>query len=199
MDIEATQKKIIKKFTGRLLAHSQGVEVMARRLAAVYGEDAEKTALAAIAHDYGKIYSYSELLQIAVDNNIVDEVSLQEPALLHAPVGSWLLEHEWGIDDPEILHAVKIHTTGAVGMSNLAAIIYLADYIEPGRSCPGVGRIRELAFQDLHKALLSAVDSTIKYVLERQGILHPDSIMFRNWLIIKLRKTGQELLGHEIL
>ena len=107
MDIEATQKKIIKKFTGRLLAHSQGVEVMARRLAAVYGEDAEKTALAAIAHDYGKIYSYSELLQIAVDNNIVDEVSLQEPALLHAPVGSWLLEHEWGIDDPEIFMLSK--------------------------------------------------------------------------------------------
>ena len=135
------------------------------------------------------------MLPFAVANNVVDELSLQEQSLLHAPVGSWLLEHELGIDDPEVLYAVKIHTTGAADMTLLAKIIYLADYIEPGRSHPGVDVIRELAFQDFNKALLGAVDSTIKYVLEK-GISSPPF----NFIIIGLiSQSRQELLGYEII
>ena len=185
--MHALREIITKKFTAKLLSHSLGVEDMARRLAISYGADEEKAALAGLLHDYGKTYSIDELLQFAVANNVVDELSLQEQSLLHAPVGSWLLEHELGIDDPEVLYAVKIHTTGAADMTLLAKIIYLADYIEPGRSHPGVDVIRELAFQDFNKALLGAVDSTIKYVLEKQGILHPHSILFHNWLISQSR------------
>ncbi len=190
MDIKAIREKIKKKLTGQLLVHSLGVESTARRLATAYGANEEKAALTALFHDYGKTYSSSELLQIAVENNIADELLLLEPSLLHAPVGAWLLEHEWGINDREILHAVKTHTTGAAGMNLLACIIYLADYIEPGRTCPGAAEIRELAFQDLHKALLGAVDLTIKYVLEKQSILHPHSVLFRNWLLSFLRNNS---------
>ncbi|NLX90907.1 MAG: HD domain-containing protein [Firmicutes bacterium] len=190
MDIYEIKEKIEKEFTGKLLSHSKGVEDMARRLSAAYGADEEKAALAALLHDYGKIYPTHDLMQVAVENNIVDEFSLQEPALLHAPVGSWLLEHELGIYDLEILNAVKTHTTGSAGMPLLSCIIYLADFIEPGRSFPGVVEIRELSFRDLHKALLGAVDSTIRYVMERHGILHPSSILFRNWLISLLRKKS---------
>jgi predicted HD superfamily hydrolase involved in NAD metabolism len=187
--------KIRKRFTEKLLAHTRGVEKTARRLAVVYGADEEKAALAALMHDYGKTYAKDDLMRIALTNNIVDEFSLQEPALLHAPVGSWLLEHELGIDDLDILNAVRIHTTGAADMTLFSEIIYLADYIEPGRSFPGVDRIRELAFQDLHKALLGAVDLTIRTVLDKQGILHPGSISFRNWLITVLRKREEQELS----
>lgn len=190
MDINEIQEKIEKVFTKKLLSHSKGVEETARRLSAFYGADEEKAALAALLHDYGKTYPTHDLMQVAVGNNIVDEYSLQEPALLHAPVGSWLLEHELGIYDLEILNAVKTHTTGSAGMPLLSCIIYLADYIEPGRSFPGVAEIRELSFCDLHKALLRAVDSTIRYMIDRHGILHPSSIFFRNWLISLLRKKS---------
>lgn len=189
------QEKIQKKYNRQLLAHAKGVEKTARRLAIAYGADEEKAALAALLHDYGKTYSKDDLKQIAFANNIIDEFLLQEPALLHAPVGSWLLEHELGIDDLEILNAVKTHTTGTAGMTLLSGIIYLADNIEPGRSFPGVDEIRELAFKDLHKALLRAVDTTIRYVLERQSILHPGSISFRNWLISLLRKKEKRELS----
>lgn len=187
--------KIRKRFPERLLAHTRGVEKTARRLAVVYGADEEKAALAALLHDYGKTYAQDDLLQIALTHNIVDEFALQEPSLLHAPVGSWLLKHELGIDDHEILNAVKIHTIGAAGMTLFSEIIYLADYIEPGRDFPGVDKIRELAFQDLHKALLGAVDLTIRSVLDKQGILHPGSITFRNWLISVLRKSEEQELS----
>ncbi len=186
--------EIRKRFSGKLLAHTKGVEKTARRLAAFYGADEEKAALAALLHDYGKTYAVDDLRRVALAHDITDEFSLQEPALLHGPVGSWLLEHELGIDDDEILHAVKVHTTGAAGMTLFSGIIYLADYIEPGRAFPGVDRIRELACKDLHRALLAAVDLTICSVLEKQGIIHPGSISFRNWLITVLRKKeGQEL------
>jgi HD superfamily phosphohydrolase YqeK len=66
--------------------------------------------------------------------------------------------------------------------------VYLADYIEPGRTHFGVIEIRELAFADLERALLGAVNLTIKRVLERGRLLHPGSISFRNSLILSLRK-----------
>jgi predicted HD superfamily hydrolase involved in NAD metabolism len=186
--------EIRKRFTDKLLAHTKGVEQTARRLAVVYGADEEKAALAALLHDYGKTYPEDDLLHIAQTNNIADEFSLQEPVLLHAPVGAWLLEHEQGIEDCDILNAVRVHTTGAANMTLFSGIIYIADYIEPGRNFPGVDKIRELAFRDLHRALLGAVDLTIRSVLDKQGILHPGSIAFRHWLISVLRKReGQEL------
>ena len=139
-------------------------------------------------HDYGKSFSNERLYRIAVENNLADDLSLQEPSLLHAPVGAWLLKWELGIEDGEVLEAVKVHTTGAAGMSLLARIVYLADYIEPGRTHSGAIEIRELAFSDLERALLGAVNLTIKRVLERGRLMHPGSISFRNSLILSLRK-----------
>jgi len=188
MDINAIQEIIREKYPEKLLSHSLGVEYMARRLAAAYGVDEEKAAVAALLHDYGKIYSRQDQLQIAIDHQIAEEILLQEPVLLHGPVGSWLLQHELGIDDQEILDAVRLHTTGSDCMALMSAIIYLADYIEPGRKTKGVPKLRELAFQDLQQTLLEAVDSTIRYTLEKQGILHPDSVLFRNKLLSLLKK-----------
>ncbi len=179
----------LKNNTGEdLFIHSVGVEEMAFRLAVKYGVNSEKASIAGLLHDYAKSLSSERLCRIAVENNLVDEITLQEPALLHAPVGAWLLEQELGIDDEEILEAVRMHTTGVAGMSLLAGIIYLADYIEPGRIHAGVKEIRKVAFSDLEKALLGAVNLTIKHLLERGKIIHPYSISFRNALILSLRK-----------
>ena len=194
MDIGAIQEIMKKKYPAKLLEHSLGVEYMARKLAAVYNLDEEKTAIAALLHDYGKTYPYMDLLRIAVKHDLADEIMLREPVLLHAPVGSWLLRREFGIRDEEILTAVRLHTTGADGMAPLAAVVYLADYIEPGRKTKGVSKLRELAFQDLQQTLLEAVDSTIRYILEKQGLLHPDSILFRNGLLSLLKNRNRELL-----
>lgn len=185
------------KISDELFIHSLGVEETALRLAAAYGIDSEKAALAGILHDYGKTFSEDALYQIASKHNIVDAVTLQEPALLHAPVGAWLVEQELGIRDRDILDAVKSHTTGIPGMSTLAKIVYLADYIEPSRSCPGVQVLREVALYDLQRALLFAVDMTIKYVIEMEKIVHPHSIAFRNSLILSIRKNNQELQNYE--
>ena len=187
MDINTIQEIIRKKYTGKLLSHSLGVEETARRLAAAYGADVEKAALAGLLHDYGKLYSNHELSKLAVEHKLADEASLQAPVLLHGPVGSWLLEREFGIEDREVLSAIELHTTGKDGMSLLAAIVYLADYIEPGRTHEEAAPVRELAFQDLQAALLRAVDNTIRYVLDQQGVIHPNSVLLYNWLLLLLK------------
>ncbi|MGI6308471.1 MAG: bis(5'-nucleosyl)-tetraphosphatase (symmetrical) YqeK [Dethiobacteria bacterium] len=184
MDMDDARKLLQSRAGGRLFDHSRGVEESACKLALTYGVDSAKASLAGLLHDYGKIYPHNVLRQIALEHSLGDELALQEPKLLHAPVGAWLLRHELGIEDEEILAAVRVHTTGAAGISPLARIVYLADYIEPGRAYPGVDDLRKTAFVNLDRALLDALTRTIKYVLEREKVLHPDSISFRNSLIL---------------
>ena len=87
--------------------------------------------------------------------------------LWHAPAGAYLVQQEVGITDAEILDAIRYHTTGRVGMTLLEKVIYLADYIEPGRKFPGVDEVRQLAKHNLNQAVCQALENTI-YFLERQ-------------------------------
>ncbi|NMB40422.1 MAG: HD domain-containing protein [Firmicutes bacterium] len=184
----AKVRKILKNNTGKdLYQHSLGVEKTAFSLALKHGADSKKASKAGLLHDYAKNFSFEELRSIALENDLADEVALQEPALLHAPVGAWLLETELGITDKEILEAVRMHTTGAAGMSLLAKIVYLADFIEPGRTHAGVKKIRKTAFSDLEKALLCAVGFTLGRLLDRKKIIHPNSVFFYNSLVSKTR------------
>jgi len=72
-------------------------------------------------------------------------------------------------------------------MNLLDKIIYLADCIEDGRRYQGVDRIRELACEDLDRALLAAVERTIYSILQRGMLLHPQSVSLRNSLLEKLK------------
>jgi len=190
MNIDGAREILRNTVNGSLFEHCLGVEKTAFKLAGIYGADAEKAALAGLLHDYAKAVAEEKLYSIAAENSLADELSLQEPGLLHAPVGAWLLKHQLGLEDEEILEAVKFHTTGAAGMSLLAQIVYLADYIEPGRTHAGMEAVRKIAFFDLEKALLEAVNLTLKKVVDAGKILHPNSVSFRNSLIISFRRKS---------
>ncbi len=179
----------------RFYRHGRSVERTAYVLARKYGVDAEKAALAGLIHDYGKLYSREELLRLAREHGLLlHPLMEQEPALLHAPVGAWLLERDLGLHDEEVLEAVRQHTTGGAQMSMLSRIVYLADFIEPGRRFKGVEEVREVAFhcKELEKALLAAVEMTIFHVIQRGRLLHEASVEFRNSLIMSLREDSLE-------
>ena len=167
-----------------LYRHSLGVAEAALSLAECYGVDTRKAYIAGMIHDYGKRYSKEELLQKAQFLKIpLDRVTRQEKRLLHAPVGAALIESELKICEPDILKAVAYHTTGRSVMTLLEKVVYLADYIETGREFVGVDLIRETACKNIDQALLIAVNQTIKSVLERDLMLHPQSVAFRNSLL----------------
>jgi predicted HD superfamily hydrolase involved in NAD metabolism len=178
-------RQLMKEMLGdELYRHCLGVAETAQTLANCYCADTEKAYIAGIVHDYGKRYSTQELLQKAEELKLpLDWLTMCQEKLLHAPVGAVLLQVELGIDDPEIIGAVEYHTTGRVSMTLLEKIIYLADFIEPGRVFKGVENIRDAAKENLDGALLLSVNVSIKSILDRDLMLHPRSVDFRNSLL----------------
>ena len=72
---------------------------------------------------------------------------------------------QFNIHDQDIINAILNHTTARPGMSQLEKIIYIADYIEPGRKqAPNLIQIRKLAFQNLDLALIRILEDTLHYL-----------------------------------
>lgn len=159
---------IARRHSPARLKHVVGVAEAAVRLAEHFGADAGKAWVAGLLHDYAREMPLPEALRLAEAHGLQCMVVEPSIALLHAPLGSLLLRAEAGIEDSEILDAVARHTTGAPGMTLLDKIVYLADFIEPGRCFTGVDEVRALAEHDLDAAVLAALRQTVSY-LEATG------------------------------
>lgn len=189
MDYQQIINVLSQKLSPKRFAHCRGVEETAMRLASRYGVDADKAVQAGLLHDCAREFPNSMLLAMAEQSHIkIDYVERSEPVLLHAPVGALLAEQEYGITDQEVLAAICSHTVGGKGMTALAKIIFIADFVEPGRTFPGVDELRRLAEDDLDRALLAAYDHTMLYIIKHGAIIHPATIEGRNELILRNRK-----------
>lgn len=166
VDLKKIRHKLEKELDGKRFEHTLGVAYTAASLAMCHQEDAERALVAGLLHDCAKCMSNEKKLEICEKHHIpVTEVERQNPFLLHAKVGSYLAGKKYHIHDEDILNAIKNHTTGRPGMSRLEEIIYISDYIEPGRKqAPGLSAIRRLAFQDLDRALLQILKDTLDYL-----------------------------------
>jgi len=181
---EEMEAALTAQVSGERLAHTYRVVEAARRLGQIYGADADQVATAALLHDYAKPMKPAQLLAAAERLGLpVDPVERSQPHLLHGPVAAGLLAEQGLVTDPDVLKAIAGHTTGRAGMSLLEKIIFLADYVEPGRSFPGVDAIRAEAERDLDLALLHALDNSLVYVMQRGWLIHPASVHARNWLL----------------
>ena len=178
------EKNIIKKLSGLIsefrLQHCQAVRVIAVEMARIFGANVEKASLAALLHDCARDLSGADLLKKAKAAGIaITEVDEMLPELLHAPVGALLVQEEFGITDLEIIQAISYHTTGAVKMTVLDKIIFIADLIEPSRQ-GNLEKVRKLAYTDLDEALLAAYDFTIEFIIRVGSVIHHQTIEARN-------------------
>jgi len=165
--------------------HSLSVRDTASLLAIKYGEDEFKARLAGLVHDCAKNMEPKEMMEIIYKSGYnVDVVCKNNPELLHGLAGAIRAKELMGIYDEDILNSVTYHTTGRKGMSLLEKIIYIADYVEPLRSFPGVDKLRETVSKDLDEGLLLSFNNTINYVISLGQLLHMDTIEARNYLII---------------
>lgn len=165
--------------------HTLGVMETAIKLAQRYGADEKKAELAAIFHDYAKFRPKEEMRAIILEQQMPPDLLQFNSELWHAPVGAYLVKKEVGIEDTDILDAIRTHTSGRVGMTVLEKVIYLADYIEPGRYFPGVEEVRELAEVNLEKALIQSIRNSILFLMKKNQPIYPDTFHTYNDLVKK--------------
>lgn len=141
--------------------HTLGVAETAEALAERWHVPKEKARLAGILHDCGKEAG---------------------DALSHGPIGAELAQKVYGVEDNEILSAISCHTTGKPGMSTLDKIIFIADYIEPGRSqAPHLAELRKLAFEDLDRTLVWILEDTFDYLKSAKKVIDERSLDTYNY------------------
>lgn len=159
------------------LAHSIGTAQEAVKLAKIHGADPEKAHLAGLLHDVAKgkcrhgLEKYAD--QFCID---IDDIESKNVELIHGKLGAAMVKEQLGIDDEDILCAIRWHTTGRAGMSLLEKVIYLADLIEPGRDFEGIEVIRQISYQDIDKAMLMALKQVMCFVQSKGFALHPNSL-----------------------
>lgn len=171
MELHVIRKKLKKELDKGRYEHTKGVMYTAGCLAMAHGYSVEKAMLAGLLHDCAKCIPNDEKIALCEKNHIlISQVEYHSPYLLHAKLGAYLAEQIYEVSDPEILHSIKVHTTGEPNMSLLDKIIYIADYIEPGRDkAPNLEQVRQLAFHDLNACMAEILRDTLIYLSSRGG------------------------------
>lgn len=190
--LEKIDKDIKKELTERRYEHSIGVMKKAEELAKIYGVNVAEARLAGLAHDIGKDLTKQEKLEYVKDNNIeIDEIEKINVGLLHAKIGADICKKRYGFTQ-NMQDAIKYHTTGNENMDLLAKIIFVADKIEDGRSYENIEKMRvleetrRLAKENIDNALLYAIDTSLIYTIQKEKIIHLDSIKTRNMIITNM-------------
>lgn len=182
--LQATRKQL----TPARWEHTLRVADTAVRLAKRENIDPDRAEIAAILHDYCKFWPEEDLILWIEKCHLPPDLLSYNKELWHAPVGAEVARKELGIDDEDILNAIRYHTSGRPGMSKLEKIIFLADYIEPGRRFPGVDQVRELSENDLDQAVLQALNNTIIFLIERGQKVYPLTLLARNDMLDQTKK-----------
>ncbi|MBM0868009.1 bis(5'-nucleosyl)-tetraphosphatase (symmetrical) YqeK [Staphylococcus auricularis] len=165
MNSEEAKAAVKDKLPKKRYEHSLRVADTAVKLAEIYEGDAEKAELAGIVHDYCKYDDLSSMYQIVRQYDLDQNLLSYGAEILHGPVASVIMREQFGIKDEEILLAIHYHTTGRAQMTKTEKLVFIADYIEPGRKTPGVEEIRDMAYNQ------GSLDKTI-YEISKRTVLH---------------------------
>lgn len=177
MELQEIRKKVKKELDKERYEHTKGVMYTAACLAMAHEGNMEQAMLAGLLHDCAKCVPNDEKIRICEENHImISSVERENPTLLHAKLGAFYASAKYEVTDPEIIHAIKIHTTGEPGMSLLDKIIFIADYIEPRRDkAAHLDEIRRLAFEDLDACMADILYDTLHYLNPRKGAIDPNT------------------------
>ena len=166
--------------------HIVGVVETARRLAVRHGVDGERAALAGLLHDLARDWLPERLRAEARQARLaVDFLEQLTPELLHGPVAARWAMQEMGIDDGDVLAAVRYHTTGRPEPGRLEMVLMVADFAEPGRTHEGAEAVRRRSEQDLEGALRQVLAMRLRWLVERGLPVHPRTVAAWNWWLTR--------------
>lgn len=192
MSLEAMMAAIEQEMPAKRWRHTLGVVGASVALAQRFGADVEKARIAAVLHDAAKYWPVDRQKEAILQDGDpagIDTLSYDKE-LWHAHAGAYTARRAFGVEDAEVLDAIRYHTSGRTGMTLLEKVVCLADYIEPGRDFPGVEKLRELAETSLEQALIAGFDGTISSLIAKGKRIYPLTVLTRNDLISQLRPGG---------
>jgi len=185
MDSAAVQRRVDLLPAG-LQTHIYRVVEIARQLAHRHGIDQEQAALAALAHDVARAMTDDELLGWATELGLpIGLIDRRIPILLHGPVGAEIMQREDGLTDRSVFNAVYWHTTANPALDVLGKLVFIADKLDPEKIVyyPYLPQIRQLAFEDLDRAILDFLTRQTIDRLNRGELVHPVMVETRNALL----------------
>lgn len=156
--------------------HCIGVSKTAKKLAELNQYDKDKAALAGFIHDYAKQVSVKEYREVIKTKGFDRDLLSWNRSIWHGIVGTYFIQRDLKINDSEILTAVRRHTTADVEMTTLDKIVFMADYIEPGRSFPGVEEARKITYANIDKGVGYQLAHTLEFLIEKRNKIYPRTL-----------------------
>ncbi len=198
MDYDRIYAHLESVLDAKRLRHVLGTEKTAVELAKRWNADEDKARTAALLHDITKQLNRNQQLKLCEEYGIVlDDVELGENKLLHAITGAELAAAQFGVDS-DVYDAIRWHTTGRAGMSLLEKVIYLADYVEPGRDFEGVAELRREVFTDIDSAMVLGLGMSVCELVQSGKMIHICTVEARNCLI-SAKNSDNNAIESEIL
>jgi len=176
---EELLKKLRKKLDERRYIHSIGVAHTAVSLMMAHGSaqsrednglyELQQAYTAGLLHDCAKCLEEEERDLLCKKYRVeLSPMEQEHPFLIHAKLGAVLAKEKYGVTDPQILSAIRYHTTGKADMTLLEAIIFSADFIEPNRKMLDcLPKIRREIYKDLPKAVYMILNQTMIHLEHR--------------------------------
>lgn len=194
---KARKAEVEQRVKAKRYKHILGVADTAEILASTYGVDVEKARLAGLLHDWDKGMRDGEIRQRAIDLGILEEVGPwvveHMPEVLHGPTAAAALKREFPEIPDDVLHAIKCHTTGALEMSDLDKVLYVADAIEPNRQFAEADAMRDLVGKvDLDELFYQVYKFWTFALIRNDVVLHPDTIEIWNSIAKGKSKARKE-------
>lgn len=173
---EAYKKLLRARLSDKRYRHSLNVSKEAVRLAKKYGADEDAAEEAGLLHDVTKEAhedEHKELMALLPD---VTELENAASKLWHAMSGAAYAKYRLGIENEDIINAIRYHTTGRKGMSLLERVIFIADFTSADRDYKDVDVMRKKADKSLEAALRYSLKYTIHDLNKKGSIPHPDTL-----------------------
>ena len=154
-------------------AHSIRVAYLATKRAQSLRIPEQKAITAGLFHDCGKnLFPDHPYLQ---GFSLPKEWGEVPPSVWHQFAGAYVAEHTFNVTDPDVLNAIRYHTSGREGMSDLEKLIFLSDMLEEERTYEGVEKLRALFWkrEGLDECLKTALYETILFLKSKQAEIYP--------------------------
>lgn len=183
MLLEELEQKARQALSEKRFNHSLCVKKRCAELAKIYGIDIETAQKVGIVHDIAKEIPEDEKLEYIEKHNMkIDEIERKNTGLLHAKIGANIAKEEFDFSE-EMADAIAYHTTAKANMPLLTKILFVADATGEDRNWEDLDKVRKMSEVDLDEAIIYIIELNLRKNMEKRKLIHPDSIMARNYLL----------------